>query len=206
MGVPRTIGAVAVVAGTPTPVYTGPVIAAISFSIKNGIATIVLGPSNFPATGYNGPNGPALQNATTGSKFDIQGKFPAAGGQQVVLWGFTTATYFNGVPITVLDSDPVAGSFRFYFNHANVNSTPDAGNTAARPFQHYRVVRLECSQTNGTDFVYVGDKNVSSTRYVAALSLAGQLSVEISSENIPADGIFIDGTTTGDSVQVSLIY
>lgn len=206
MGVPRTIGAVAVKAGTPTPVYTGTVISAVSFSISNGIAKISLGAGNLPATGYNGPNGFPVQNATTGSKLDIQGKFPAAGGQQVMLWGFTTATYFNGVPVTVLDCDPASGSFRFYFNHANVGTTSDAGKTAARPFQHYRSVRLECSQSLGGDFVYVGDKNVSSSRYVTALSLAGQLAVEIASENIPADAICIDGTTDGDSVQVSLIY
>lgn len=206
MGVPRTIGAVAVTAGTPTPVFTGPVINAISFSIKNGIATVVLGPTNLPTNGYNGPNGFPEQNATTGSKFDIQAKWPAANGQQVTLWGFTTATYFNGVQISVLDCDPVAGAFRFYFAHADVGSTADAGKTAAAPVQRYRAVRLECSQTLGTDFIYVGDGKVSSTRYVAALSLAGQLSVEVAGENIPAERIFIDGTANGDSVQVSLIY
>lgn len=213
MGVPRTIGAVAVTAGTPTPVYTGTVIAAVSFSILKGIATIVLGAGNLTSNGYNGPNGFPEQNGTTGSKFDIYGGINGsrgggpAGGQQVTLWGFTTATYFNGKVVSVIDCDPVAGSFRFYFNHADVASAADAGKTAASPFQHYRAVRLECGQGNGTDFVYVGDLNVSSTRYVAALSLAGQLSVEIASENIPADRIFIDGTTsTTDTVQVSLIY
>jgi hypothetical protein len=217
MGVPRTIGAVAVTAGTPTPVYHGPIIAAQSFSILNGIATIVLGAGNLPTNGYNGPNGYPVPNSGSGSQFDIHGGINAsrgaaaqgggpAGGQQVTLWGFTTATYFNGKVVSVIDCNPVNGSFRFYFNHANVSSTADAGNTAASPFQHYRAVRLECSQTLGTDFIYVGDLNVSSTRYVAALSLAGQSSIEIASENIPADRIFIDGTTTGDSVQVSLIY
>jgi len=211
MGIPRTLGAVSVTAGTPTPVYTGTVIAAQTFSIKNGIATIVLGASNLPKNGYNGPNGYPTQNGTTGSKFDIYGGTNGgsggpAGGQQVTLWAFTTATYFNGKVVSVIDCDPSNGSFRFYFTHADVNSTADTGKTAACPFQHYRAVRLECSQTNGTDFIYVGDLNVSSTRYVAALSLAGQLSVEVAGENIPADRIFIDGTTSSDSVQVSLIY
>jgi hypothetical protein len=206
MGVPRTIGAVAVTAGTPTPVYTGPVIAAETFSIKNGIAQIVLGSGNLPQNGYNGPNGYPAQNSTTGASVDIQAKWPPANGQQVTLWGFTTATYFNGKVVSVISCDPSNGSFRFYFAHADVGSTSDAGNTAACPFQHYRAVRLECSQNLGSDFIYVGDLNVSSTRYVAALSLTGQLSVEIAGDNIPADRIFIDGTTNGDSVQVSLIY
>jgi hypothetical protein len=219
MGIPRTLGAVAVGALPPIPVFTGPVIPAVSFSILNGIATVVLNvsgltPPAFPQTGYNGPNGFPSQNGTTGSSFDIHGGITGgtpgnsgpAGGQQVTLWGFTTATYFNGRKITVLDCNPAANSFRFYFNHANVTSTADAGNTAASPFQHYRVVRLECSQNLGTDIVYVGDLNVSSTRYFAALSLTGQFSIEVASENIPADAIWITGTGPTDSVQVSLIY
>jgi len=208
MGVPRTLGSVAVGALPPTPVFTGPVVPAVSFSIVNGVATIVLNvsgltPAVFPTNGYNGPNG---YPAATGPQFNIQGKFPPANGQQVTLWGFTTATYFNGKVVSVIANNPQANSFSFYINNANVASTADTGNTAACPFQHYRAVRLECSQGNGTDIVYVGDLNVSSTRYVAALSLAGQLSVEIASENIPADRIYITGTSSADSVQVSLIY
>ena len=224
MGVPRTLGATSVTPGQPVPAVLaaagyaafGTVISAASFSITNGIATVVLSSasetgSQFPTNGYNGPNGFPSQNVTTRSKFDIQGKWPAANGQQVTLWAFSTATYFNGKTISVLDNIPSAngnaGSFRFYFAHENVSSTADAGNTAPSPFQHYRALRLECSQTMGAgDFIYVGDLNVSSTRYVAALSLAGQLSVEIAGENIPTDRVFIDGTTTADSVQVSLIY
>jgi hypothetical protein len=166
--------------------------------------------SKFPTNGYNGPNGYPSANGTTDSKFDIQGKWPAANGQQVTLWAFSTATYFNGKVVTVLDNNPGinggAGSFRFYFNHANVASTADAGNTAPSPFQRYRAVRLECGQGNGTDIVYVGDLNVSSTRYVAALTLTGQLSVEIAGDNIPVDRVMIDGTSSADKVQVSLIY
>src|ERR1700676_1749719 len=204
MGIPRTLGAVVVGALPPTPIYTGPVINAVSFSIKAGIATIVLGPGNLPSNGYNGPNGFPTQNKTTGSSFDIYGGVSgqnnagspnnggnAAGGQQVTLWGFTTATYFNAKTITVLDCNPAAGSFRFYFANANVGSTNDAGKTAPIPTQRYRAVRIECSQTLGTDFIYVGDLNVSSTQYVAALSLAGQLAVEVAGDNIPADRIFI---------------
>ena len=211
MGIPRTLPAVAVGAHPPTPVYSGTVISAISFSITKGIATIVLGSSHLPTNGYNGPNGYPTQNGTTGSKFDIYGGLNGgsggpAGGQQVTLWGFTTATYFNAKVVSVIDCDPVTGSFRFYFNNADVASTNDAGKTAASPFQHYRAVRLECSQSLGSDIVYVGDLNVSSTQYVAALSLTGQLSIEIAGDNIPADRIFITGTGSTDSVLVSLIY
>jgi len=200
MGIPRTVGAVVVVAGTPTPVYTGTVISAVSFYIRNGIATINLGNGNLPSNGYN--PGPSF-GATAGS-----GGIP--GGQQVTLWGFATGTYFNGKVVSVIENDTNPGSFSFYFNHADVGSkaspTADTGKTAASPFQHFRAVRLECSQTLGTDLIYVGDLNVSSTKYFACLSLAGQLAVEIASENIPADRIFIDGTANGDSAQVSLIY
>lgn len=207
MGVPRTLGAVVVTANTPTPVFTGPVIAAASFSISGGIATIVLN-GTLPKTGYNGPSGYPDQESPEQAPFrPYAGEANnGAGGQKVTLWGFTTATYFNGISITVLDNNPAAGSFRFYFNHSNVASTNDAGNTAPIPVQAYRAVRIECSQTLGTDIVYVGDGKVSSTRYVAALSLAGQIAVEIVSDNIRAENIYIDGTTNGDSVQVSLIY
>ena len=200
MGIPRSVGAVSVTAGTPTPVYTGTVVSAVSFYITNGIATINLGHGNLPSNGYN--PGPSF-GATAGS-----GGIP--GGQQVTLWGFTTALYFNGKVVSVIENDANPGSFSFYLNHANVGSkaspTADTGNTAASPFQHFRAVRLECSQTLGTDLIYVGDLNVTSTNYFAALSLAGQLAIEIASENIPADRIFIDGTNTGDSCQASLIY
>ena len=198
MGIPRTTVAVLAVAGTPTPVYSGTVLAAASFSIKGGVATIVLTPA-LPANGYNGPN------------LAIQG-YPAApaGGQQVTLWGFTTATYFNGKVVSVIGNNPAAKSFSFYSNHADVNSTNDAGNTAACPFQHFRAVRIECGQLLATDKIFVGDLNVSATRYVACLSLAGQLSVEVASDNIPADRIFVttDGTSNAanDFVDVSLIY
>jgi hypothetical protein len=228
MGVPKTLGAATVVTGTPTPAVLAAadspflVIPAASFSIKNGIATIVLNVSGapgavFPHTGYNGPNGYPTTNKTTGSAFDIYGGINAAhagagasgggaGGQQVTLWGFATATYFNGKKIGVLDCNPALNSFRFYFAHADVNSASDTGSTAPSPFQHYRAVRLEIGAANGgSDLVYVGDLNVSSTRYVTALG-ASNPSVEIASENIPPEAIFIDGTSDSDTVQVSLIY
>jgi hypothetical protein len=211
MGVPRTLAAVSLGAsGTPgprIPAYTGTPIGSASFSITKGIASVVLG-SALPANGFNGPNGPNNQNGTTGAKLDIQAKWPAANGQQVTLWGFTTATYFNGLTVTVLDNDG-ANTFRFYFNHADVASTADTtGFAAPIPVEHYRTVRIEVDQAIGTDIVYVGDFAVSASRYVAALSLAGQISIDIASENIPADRIFLwaSNTSTTDSVHVSLIY
>lgn len=211
MGVPRTIGTISSVNGALTPVFTGPVTAAVSFTITNNIATIFLGAGNLPTVGYNGPNGYPPSN---NSKFDIYGGINGqssggpAGGQQVTLWGFTTATYFNGKTVTVLDNDPTTGAFRFYFTHANVANTGDTGNTAPIPVQRYRAVRIECAQNLGTDLVYVGDLNVSATRYIAALSLAAQLSIEIAGENIPADRIWIKGSNGAgtDSVVASVIY
>jgi hypothetical protein len=233
MGQIRTLGLATAVAGTPTPAvlaaayYTssnlatpGVVIAGVTFSITKNIGTIVLGAAALPQNGYNGPNGyipvpvatPASAthqfNSLTGAPFNIQGKFPAANGQKVTLWGFTTATYFNAVVVTVIDNNPATGAFRFYIKHIDVASTADAGNTAPSPAQHYRAIRLECSQSLGTDLIYVGDANVSSTQYMACLSLAGQLSVEIVSENIPPEGLCIDtsGVAGTDQVMVTLIY
>jgi len=232
MGAIRTLGLATAVKGTPTPAvqaaayYTstnlatpGVVVTAASFSITKGIATIVLG-STLPTNGYNGPNGyipvptftPASAtqefNKQTGQPLNIQGNFPAPNGQKVILWGFTTATYFNGKVVTVIDNNPATNSFRFYFANADVASTSDAGKTAPAPFQHYRAIRLECSQSLSTDLIYVGDGNVSSTQYMACLSLAGQLSIELASENISPEGVWIDtsGTASTDQVMVTLIY
>jgi hypothetical protein len=224
MGVPKTLGAATVTPGTPTPAVLAAAntpfltIASSSFSILNGIATIVLSTA-LPLNGYNGPNGYPVPNVNLpGSRLDIYGgtrgsnntgganQGGGGSGQQVTLWGFTTATYFNGISITVLDCNPSTNSFRFTFNHANVASTVDAGKTSPAPFGHYRAIRLECGLGNGTDYVYVGDEYVSSTRYMSALSLAGQLSIEVAGDNIPVERIMIDGTSGTDVVQVSLIY
>jgi hypothetical protein len=234
MGQIRTLGLALAVKGTPTPAvlaaayYTssnlatpGVVIPAVSFSIKKNIATVVMG--SLPTDGYNGPNGyipvptasPASatqsQNAVAGQPFDIHGGVapgPSGTGQRVVLWGFTTATYFNGKVVTIIDNNPATKSFRFAITNADVASTSDAGNTAPAPKQHYRAIRLECAQDLGTDLIYVGDLNVSSTQYMACLSLTGQLSIEIASENIPPEGLFLDtnGTASTDHVMVTVIY
>ena len=200
MGVPRTVVAITVGSNPPTPVYTGTPVASASAYITNGTATIILGAA-LPATGFSGPN-----------QF-IQGVFPAPNGQQVTLYGFgsTFGPLFNGKQVTVISNNPALQSFSFYYNHANIGSagTPTAdtaGFAAPAPTEHYRAVRIECSQALSTDTIYVGDGFVSSTRYVAALSLAGQLSVEIASDNIPAERVWITGTGSTDGVQISLIH
>jgi hypothetical protein len=221
MGALRTLGLVTAVKGYPTPAvlaaayYTssnlatpGVVIAATGFSILNGICTVTLNTSVFPTDGYNGPNGYPTQNPVT----NLQGVFPPPNGQQVTLWGFTTTVgkFLNGKRVSVIDCNPAAKSFRFYFAHADDASAglADTGNTAPSPKQHYRAIRLECSQSLSTDLIYVGDLNVSSTQYMACLSLAGQLSIEIASENIPPEGLFIDtsGTASTDQVMCTVIY
>jgi hypothetical protein len=192
----RVLTAVALTSGTPTPVVTGAVTAAVSFSITNNVATIVMG--SLPTAGYN-----------PGSQFNgFSGQAGNVGGDQVTLWGFTTATYFNGCTVTVIANNPALFSFSFNFSHANVGSTADAGSTAISPREGgYRSVRLEVDQTTGgSNKVYVGDLNVSSSRYAECLTLAGQIAVTISSGTIPAERIFCDTSSTGTKVQVSLMY
>jgi hypothetical protein len=218
MGVVRTLGQVTApnTAGFRTPVYTGAVLVATGFIIQNGICTVFLGAGNLPKNGYNGPNGYPTHNAATNSTFDIHGGVSGgsggpAGGQQVTLWGFATAVglLFNGLTVTSIGCNPQADSFSFYFNHADdlTAGATDTGNTAVAPSQHYRAVRLECDASNSTNIVYVGDFAVSATRYMAALTLAGQLAIVIASDNIPADRIFIFGSAgSACKVQASLIY
>jgi len=229
----RTLGAALAVKGTPTPAYLaaayytstnlatpGVVLAVASFSILNNIATVVLTPA-LPTNGVNGPNGfiptpvwtPASAtqefNSLTGAPVNIQGVFPAPNGQKIVLWGFGTGTYFNGKTVTVIDNNPLTKSFRFYFTHANVTSTADATGLAAPiPKQSYRAIRFECGQSLGSDIIYLGDLNVSSTQYMAALSLSGQAAIMIAGDNLRAEEFFIDtsGTSASDVVQVSVIY
>lgn len=179
-------------AGTPTPVYTGAVTAAASFSITNNVATIVLG-SALPAKGYN----PGAYGSASG--------FPA-GGDQVTLWGFTTATYFNGKTVTVIANNPSANSFSFAFTHANVGSTADTGNTAVAPSEQYRAVRLEVDQSAGTAKIFVGDLNVSATQYAECLTLTGQIAAVVASGTVPAERIFCDTSATSTVVRVSLMY
>lgn len=132
-----------------------------------------------------------------------------SGGQKVTLWGFTNATWLNGKTVTVIANNPALGTFSFYFSGQDGESGSDTGNTApSDPSNVCRAVRLECGQSLGSDIIYVGDLNVSSSQYMAALSLTGQFSIEIVGENIPAEGVFIDtnGSADTDGVQVTLLY
>jgi hypothetical protein len=224
MGAPKTIGACAVTSGTPTPVLFAAAnspfpsfsISIVTWNKQLGICTVTIS-GTFPTTGFNGPNGyqptppPTSQNPAP----PVYNLGQSANGQQVVIWGCTGGTsqntLLNGKKITILNSNPVAKTFSFYFSAfaatASFTVAESAGKVAPIPVQKYRVLRLEVGQGNGSDFVYVGDGNVSSARCIAALSLTGQVSFEVAGDNIPAEGIFIDGTnTTTDVVEVSLIY
>jgi hypothetical protein len=150
MGVPRTLGAVTVVPGKPVPAvlaaagYSGVVLSIATVSIATGgLATIVLSTaseagSTFPTNGFNGPNGYPTHNATTGALNDFQGKWPAANGQQITMWGFTgTATSMNGKTVSVVNNNPSAnsgaGSFSFYFGTTFLAATSETGLVAPSP-------------------------------------------------------------------------
>ena len=175
MGMIRPTGSVSATAGTPTPVFTGP---AANLLTVTGFSILSGIATVLVANAYN-PN-------------DIVG-----------LYGFSTATYFNGVPVTVLDC--TAAQFRFYFNNADVSYTADAGKCFIQP-PTYRAVRLELTAAASTHTVYVGDGMVSSTKYVTALTLTKLPFVEIDGNAIPAGRIHIDTDSTSTAVMVSLIY
>lgn len=124
-------------------------------------------------------------------------------GDQVILYGFTTATYFNGIVLQVNAAN--ATSFSFPFNHADVNSTSDAGLFALPPVERYRYVRIECDSTLSTHNLYVGDLNVSSSRYTANLSLAGQIAWDQNGEAIDVSRIMVDSDFSGAVFQTSVI-
>ncbi len=183
MGLLRPVGSVAATAGTPTPVYIGPsanLLTATSFSILKGIATIVVA-----------------------NKYDSNPWTPYSVGSLVGLYGYTTATYFNGVPVRVLDA--TAAKFRFYFNHADVANTSDAGFCFIMP-PSYRTVRLEIQANAGAGIIYVGDGMVSATNYITALSLTGRPWFELDGDAIPAGRVHIDTDTSTTAVQTSVTY
>lgn len=183
MGMTKNLGAAAVTSGTPTPV--------------------LFAAASSPFTTYS-ITSMALANGTL--TFTITGTLPVQVGtnKQIVLWGLSVYTDLNGKKVQAVIG-PNGNTFAVPYNGSH--SGTDTGECGLAPFQHYRAIRLECGQTNGADFVYVGNNNVSSSQYVAALSLSGQLNIEIACDNIPAECICIDGTTTTtDTVQVSLIY
>lgn len=180
MSEPRTIAAVSATSGTPTPIYTGTAIVSSSFVILKGLATVVLNTAALPSIGFNL-------------------------GQQVTLWGFATATYFNGLTVTVTQNNPQAISFSFPTTHADVTSTSDTGNAAPSPVDKFRSVRIEIDAGASTHLIYVGDLKVSSSQYTAQLALATQLAVEFSGDNIDASRIFIDTDNTGTKAHVTLV-
>jgi hypothetical protein len=218
LGVPRTLPAVTV--GTSlVPAVSGPIIVATGYSVLNNIVTVYLGAGNLPPVGYNGPDG--FRNfEANGGRQDLYGNNRGQG-QQVALWGWTTATFLNGLVITVLDHDLLNGSFRFYYTTANAAYTADAGNTAADTSvwnggasasqpgiaggEHFRVVRIELDASAGGNIVYVGDQNVSSSRYFEALSLTGQVAIEVASQNIPGSRIWLVASAS-TVVHISLIF
>lgn len=190
----RVLAGVSLTAGTPTPIYTGTKVVAASYSIQNGIATIVLG-SALPANGYNPPS------------YGSPNGGPPAGGQKVMLWGFTSGNglQFNGRTVDVISNNPALNSFSFNWGAANVGSTSDAGNTAPIPVEQYRSARIEVDQS-ATGKIFVGDQAVSATQYAECLTLTGQIAVTIASGSIPADRIWLDTSVTGTVARVSLMY
>lgn len=84
-------------------------------------------------------------------------------------------------------------------------ATAQNGVTPQSPADRYRVVRVEVDQSAGSGKVYVGDLNVSSTRYFACLSLTTQIAVEFAGEGIDPSRIFVDTDTNGTKVQVGLV-
>lgn len=201
MGNVRTLGQQTLQNGVLTPVVLNALantkIQAASFSITGNIATIVLG-SALPADGYN----PGQPNTVGGAGLSL--------GQQVTLWGFSTATYFNGTRVTVISN--TATSFSFTFAHANVGSTNDAGWTAPALKETPRWVAIEIDQAASTGIAYIGDLNTSSTQYYAALTLPtsnqpwSQVHVEIGRDKFDPMTLMATTGATAAKIQVSLIY
>ena len=186
MSVPQTLPAVSATAGTPTPVYTGAVTAASSFVIKGGLATITLNASTLP--------------------------FGYETGKAITLWGFTTATYFNGLTVNVVSNNTSNKSFSFKTTHADVSSTSDAGNTAISPTERFRGVRLEADKGNGTNAIYVGDGSVSASRYTTQLMYNSWSMYiwyggdDVAAQDLDVSRIWVDTDSTGTKVQVSLVH
>ena len=209
MGMIRTFGAVTAISTAIRPVVmaaagfagTGHKFAVTAYAFAAGIGTLTV--TSMPTDGAGFQPGP---NA-------LQGSPTRQGGQQVVLWGFGTATWLNGKTVTVIANNPALNQFSFYFSGQDGNSgtltTAYAAPRSLNPgLNGVRAVRIECGQGLSTDLLYVGDLNLSSTQYMACLSLAGQLVVEIVGENIPSDEIFIlsSASNAGDTAQIVCIY
>ena len=206
MGLVLTQGAVTAQSSYIVPVvmaaagYKGTNYSVTAYSLVKGIMTLTISGTWPTGNGFEPGN-----NA-------IQGSPTRQGGQKVVLWGFANANYLNGVTVTVIANNPTLKQFSFYFNHAddsNTESTAKRRHRLLNPgLNGVRAVRIECGQGLSTDLLYVGDFKLTTTQYMACLSLAGQLVVEVVGENIPADQIFIlsSASNSGDTAQITLIY
>lgn len=193
MSVVRTLPTVTVAtAGVRVPVYSGPasaLLTATSFYILNGVAYINVANTFTPSYTAAG----VLVDSTP---------------SQINMFGFTTATYFNGVVAQLLGANP--SQLWFAFNHANVGSaaapTSDAGSIFPTPRDQFQAVRIEVDKTAASGKIFVGDLNVSSTQYAAALSLTTQIAYVQSGNKVDAHRIFVDTDTNGTKVQVSVTY
>ena len=70
-------------------------------------------------------------------------------GDQVTMYGFSTATYFNGVTVQVQSAN--AAQFTFPTTHSNVGSTSDAGKVFPNPPERFRAIRIEIDQSASTN-------------------------------------------------------
>jgi hypothetical protein len=187
MSVVRTLPSVTVAtAGNRVPVYTGPaalLLTNTSYYILNGIAV-------FNVANTFTPNG--VDNTV----------------QQINLYGFTTGTYFNGVPANVIWATPT--QFAIYFNNANVGSAAapqaDAGKIFPTPRDMFQSVRIEIDKGAASATLFVGDVNVSATRYAAHLSLTGQIAYVQSGNKVDAHRIYLDTDTNSTVAQISATY
>lgn len=73
------------------------------------------------------------------------------------------------------------------------------------PQDLYHTVRVEIDQSAGANKIYVGDLNVSATRYIACLTLTGQMSVTLQGYNLDPAVIFLDASASAVKAQWSAI-
>ena|ERR1700751_2001855 len=128
-----------------------------------------------------------------------------AAGAKVTFWNIGTNTWLSKVTASVSNVNSTT-QIEFPTTHANVASGADTGSAIVSPPNRYRVVRIEIDQSAGTNKLYVGDFNVSSTQYAATLTLAGQIAFELAGEGIDPTLIFVDASASSTKYQMSLVY
>jgi hypothetical protein len=124
-------------------------------------------------------------------------------GQQVGFWGVATATFLNNVRVVV--QSVTSTQFTAVFVRANYNSASDSGTAFTSPIERFRIVRIEVDQSAGAGKIFVGDLNVSSTQYVACLTLTGQIAFEFTGEDIDPSTMFVDTSVNGTKWQTGLV-